>query len=70
MPRYQPITPAELDWRDGAPFDRRHRDIYYSLEGGLAESRHVFLRGNALPPRWRGEVMDHQLAVQGLIYRE
>lgn len=45
---------AELDWRDGAiPVSRRFDDPYFSLNGGLAETRHVFLAGNDLPERLR-----------------
>jgi tRNA U34 5-methylaminomethyl-2-thiouridine-forming methyltransferase MnmC len=45
---------AELDWRDGCiPVSRRFGDPYFSLAGGLAETGHVFLRGNGLPERFR-----------------
>lgn len=45
---------AGLDWRDGAiPVSRRFDDPYFSLAGGLDETRHVFLAGNALPERFR-----------------
>ena len=45
---------AELQWRDGAvPASRRFDDPYFSLENGLAETRHVFLAGNGLPERFR-----------------
>ncbi len=41
-----------LDWRpDGTPVSRRFDDPYFSLAGGLAETRHVFLAGNDLPAR-------------------
>lgn len=44
---------ADLDWRDGdVPVSRRFDDPYFSLEDGLAESRHVFLSGNGLPERF------------------
>ncbi len=44
----------ELDWRDGTvPVARRFDDPYFSLGGGLAETRHVFLAGNRLPQRFR-----------------
>jgi tRNA U34 5-methylaminomethyl-2-thiouridine-forming methyltransferase MnmC len=36
---------------DGVPVSRRFDDPYYSLAGGLAETRHVFLTGNDLPAR-------------------
>ena len=45
---------ADLDWREGAiPVSRRFDDPYFSLNGGLAEPRHVFLAGNGLPARLR-----------------
>jgi len=43
----------ELDWRDGViPVATRFDDPYFSLGGGLAETRHVFLTGNRLPERF------------------
>lgn len=52
-----PSPPPEgtgLDWRDGTvPVSRRFDDPYFSLADGLAETRHVFLAGNALPARMR-----------------
>jgi tRNA U34 5-methylaminomethyl-2-thiouridine-forming methyltransferase MnmC len=43
-----------LDWRDDAiPVSRRFDDPYFSLSGGLEETRHVFLAGNGLPARFR-----------------
>ena len=44
---------ADLEWRDGAvPVSTRFDDPYFSLENGLAETRHVFLTGNDLPARF------------------
>ena len=44
----------DLDWRDGViPVSRRFDDPYFSLNDGLAETRHVFLAGNDLPARLR-----------------
>ena len=44
---------ADLDWRDGIiPVSRRFDDPYFSLNNGLAETRHVFLAGNDLPARF------------------
>jgi tRNA 5-methylaminomethyl-2-thiouridine biosynthesis bifunctional protein len=31
------------------PYSERFRDVYRSREGGLAETRHVFLDGCGLP---------------------
>ena len=39
---------------DGTPYSASYDDIYHSSEGGLEQARHVFLRGNGLPDRWRG----------------
>ncbi|MHC0051906.1 tRNA (5-methylaminomethyl-2-thiouridine)(34)-methyltransferase MnmC2 [Actibacterium sp. D379-3] len=45
---------ADLDWKDGGtPVSRQFDDPYFSLENGLAETRHVFLGGNDLPARFR-----------------
>ncbi len=45
---------ADLTWReDGIPVSSRFDDPYFSLAGGLDETRHVFLAGNDLPTRLR-----------------
>ncbi len=47
---------AKLDWRDGrVPISTQFDDPYYSLDNGLAETRHVFLDGNDLPARFGGD---------------
>lgn len=47
------IETAELDWNtQGGPVSRRHDDVYFSVEDGLAETRHVFLAANALAERF------------------
>ncbi len=44
---------ASLDWQeDGTPVSTRFDDPYFSVSGGLAETRHVFLAGNSLPDRF------------------
>ncbi len=44
---------AQLDWRAGdVPVSRQYDDPYFSLDDGLAETRHVFLDGNDLPGRF------------------
>ena len=44
---------ADLDWVDGqVPVSTRFDDPYFSVAGGLAETRHVFLSGNDLPDRF------------------
>jgi tRNA U34 5-methylaminomethyl-2-thiouridine-forming methyltransferase MnmC len=43
---------ASLAWReDMIPVSTRFDDPYFSLAGGLEETRHVFLTGNDLPAR-------------------
>lgn len=48
------LTPARiaLDER-GVPHSLDYGDVYYSADGGLAETDYVFLQGNGLPERWR-----------------
>src|SRR5580658_6422353 len=46
-----PASPVSFD-ADGVPRSRRYGDVYFSREGGLAESRAVFLAGCGLPQRW------------------
>lgn len=43
----------DLEWRGEVPIAQRFDDPYFSLEDGLAETRHVFLTGNGLPERFR-----------------
>ncbi len=44
----------EIIWRDGhVPVSTRFDDPFFSLENGVAETRHVFLAGNDLPNRFR-----------------
>jgi len=42
-----------VGWRDGVPVSTRFDDPYFSLQGGLAETAHVFHAGNGLPARLR-----------------
>jgi len=53
-PRWSQCPRAELEWRDAVPASTRYDDIYYSAEGGLEETHHVFLTGNGLPEAWSG----------------
>lgn len=48
------VTPAQLAWRDGVPFNEDYGDVYASRDGALGQAHHVFLGGNDLPVRWRG----------------
>jgi tRNA 5-methylaminomethyl-2-thiouridine biosynthesis bifunctional protein len=41
-----------LELRDGLPVSSAFEDVYFSRAGGMAETEHVFLKGNGLPERW------------------
>ncbi|WP_373355555.1 tRNA (5-methylaminomethyl-2-thiouridine)(34)-methyltransferase MnmD [Pseudoroseicyclus sp. CXY001] len=43
---------AEVAWSGGVPVAARFDDPYFSLQGGAAETAHVFLAGNDLPRRF------------------
>ncbi len=51
-----PAPPSSpIVWEDGGPpRSRRHGDVYFSSDDGLAESRAVFLAGCGLPDAWAG----------------
>lgn len=56
----------DLDWvADEVPVSRRFGDPYYSLAGGLAETRHVFLEGNDLGARFVAADSDVTVAELG-----
>jgi tRNA 5-methylaminomethyl-2-thiouridine biosynthesis bifunctional protein len=50
----EPIVPACIEWRDGAPFAPLFGDVYHPPGRAFAQAREVFLAGNGLPARWRG----------------
>lgn len=39
-------TPAEIEWRDEIPYSIQFSDCYFSKDGGLEETRHVFLQAS------------------------
>lgn len=43
-----------LVFRDGMPASSRFDDVYFSRDGGLEETGHVFLAGAGLPEAWGG----------------
>lgn len=45
------LRPAHIDWSQGMPYAPDFGDVYFSRDGGPAETRHVFLEGNRLPER-------------------
>ena len=47
------VAEDRILWRDDrVPVSRRFDDPYFSVADGLAETEHVFLRGNGLPGRF------------------
>ncbi|WP_322996625.1 FAD-dependent 5-carboxymethylaminomethyl-2-thiouridine(34) oxidoreductase MnmC [Castellaniella sp.] len=53
---YEPLTPAV--WQEnaqGVPCSTLFDDVYHGAAGPLAQAQQVFLRGNDLPARWRGQ---------------
>ena len=57
MSRNNPIIePAPLEFdHNGLPYSPRYNDVYHAFAGGLEQADHVFLKGNRLPERWRGQ---------------
>ena len=57
MPAPKPLTqcdPPQLDWsRPGTPAATDFGDIYFSVDGGLAETEAVFLKACGLPEGWQ-----------------
>ncbi|NDW54718.1 tRNA (5-methylaminomethyl-2-thiouridine)(34)-methyltransferase MnmD [Aliiroseovarius sp. PrR006] len=52
--RQTTTTTASITWKDsGVPVAEQFDDPYFSLEDGLAETRHVFIDGNELAARFR-----------------
>ena len=50
---FSTVQAADIEWRNGVPYSRQFKDIYFSFADGLAESRHVFIDGNNLITRWK-----------------
>lgn len=50
----QPQLLLSVTWKDGStPVSTRFDDPYYSIQNGLEETKHVFLKGNGLPARFQ-----------------
>ncbi|MER1968846.1 tRNA (5-methylaminomethyl-2-thiouridine)(34)-methyltransferase MnmD [Castellaniella sp. GW247-6E4] len=51
---YEAVRAARLHFNaQGVPCSTEYGDVYHSASGALEQARHVFLRGNRLPERWR-----------------
>lgn len=51
----QPLPSPGLVWDGPHPRSALFNDIYFSVEGGLDETHHVFLAGNGLPAAWHAK---------------
>jgi tRNA 5-methylaminomethyl-2-thiouridine biosynthesis bifunctional protein len=60
---WTPLAPLTLDWRGDAPVARDSGDIFFSPEGGIAESQYVFLQGNRLSERWPAQATDQPFVI-------
>jgi len=50
------LKPANIHQDEhGIPHSDDYQDCYYSRKDGLAESRYVFLQGNAIEQRWQNK---------------
>ena len=56
-PKPLTATPKpKLDWgREGTPSSTEYDDIYFSVDGGLEETKAVFLQGCGLPQAWKNK---------------
>lgn len=46
------VPAPSLEMREETPVSAAFGDVYFSREGGVAETTHVFLKNNSLPERW------------------
>ncbi|MCA1778987.1 MAG: FAD-dependent 5-carboxymethylaminomethyl-2-thiouridine(34) oxidoreductase MnmC [Xanthomonadaceae bacterium] len=51
-PDLEPVAPARIEWRNGAPYSPAYGDCYFGADDALAESRAVFIDGSFLRPRF------------------
>jgi tRNA 5-methylaminomethyl-2-thiouridine biosynthesis bifunctional protein len=53
---FGPVAAGTLAFdEDGTPRSPHYGDVYHARAGAWAQAEHVFLRGNGLPGRWRGQ---------------
>ncbi|RUR39361.1 bifunctional tRNA (5-methylaminomethyl-2-thiouridine)(34)-methyltransferase MnmD/FAD-dependent 5-carboxymethylaminomethyl-2-thiouridine(34) oxidoreductase MnmC [Vreelandella populi] len=52
LPPLTALSAPSLTWSDTSPHSDAFDDVYFSREGGLAETEHVFLNTNRLPERF------------------
>jgi tRNA 5-methylaminomethyl-2-thiouridine biosynthesis bifunctional protein len=52
------VPAPSLDLTDDTPVSSAFGDVYFSRAGGVAETEHVFLKGNGLPARWGAPIIE------------
>ena len=57
------LEPASITWENNEPRSNKYNDLYYSREGGLDESRYVFLQANQIEQRIKNRDSDHPFTI-------
>ena len=52
MSSFKTIQSVKLEWHEGAPYSSEYDDVFFSSQGGLDETRYVFIEGNNLTKRF------------------
>ncbi len=52
LDKFDTVKPAVIEWRNQLPFSTEFDDVYFSAEGGVKESDHVFIQGTDLVNDW------------------
>ena len=52
LDKFDSVKPAVIEWRNELPFSTEFDDVYFSAEGGVKESDHVFIQGTELVHDW------------------
>lgn len=59
LAKFAKVKTANIEWRDGMPFNLDFDDIYFSPHNGLAESQHVYVDGCQLLTDWSNKPQKH-----------
>jgi tRNA 5-methylaminomethyl-2-thiouridine biosynthesis bifunctional protein len=52
-PSEHPLIEAQIEWNgNGQPVSTKFDGVYFNTEGGIDETRYVFMEQNGLPERW------------------
>jgi len=56
--KYANLNYAKLVWRDGQPYSPEFDDVYFSVDNGIEETEHVFIKHNQLIERFTDHTSD------------